>query len=532
MKRKVSLFLAAILALTAAGCGEKKQQAKKGFELAEVTTTDAYPQNSDQKLTYWVTLHTLVSQSYKSLNETPFAQALREQTGIDVEFVHPTQGQEMEQFNLMIAGGTMCDIVEYGWTQYPGGITKAVDDGIVYPLNDLIDKVSPNLKKYLAENEQINKELKTLDGDIMMYPLVRGDERLCTFQGFMVRDDLMKKAGITEDPETIDEFEELLRALKANGVRLPLSMQNGYLHTAMMGAFGIMNGFYVEDGKVKYGFMEEEKVKAYVQRLANWYKEGLLDPNFYDKDGKAMNADVTSGDVGVVFGSCGGNFGLWIPTLKETVPGAELRPIKYLSEKKGEKAKFGQYGNLYGGWGSAITTACENPELAARFLDYGYSEAGHNLYNFGIEGESYIIKDGIPTYTELVTDPSKNGGVSIGEGISKYARASYYGPFIHDYNYITQYYSLPQQKKALELWSDTDTAKYFMPNISLTAEETKKQTKIMKDVTTVQDEYITKYINGSYDASNMDAFFSELKDIGIEEAIEIEQAAYDRYLKN
>ncbi|UKI37225.1 MAG: hypothetical protein L6V93_03310 [Clostridiales bacterium] len=41
--------------------------------------------------------------------------------------------------------------------------------------------------------------------------------------------------------------------------------------------------------------------------------------------------------------------------------------------------------------------------MAAKWLDFGYSEAGHMLNNFGIEGTSYTMKDNYPTYTETVT---------------------------------------------------------------------------------------------------------------------------------
>ena len=39
---------------------------------------------------------------------------------------------------------------------------------------------------------------------------------------------------------------------------------------------------------------------------------------------------------------------------------------------------------------------CKNVELAARYLVYGFTEEGHNVYNFGVEGESYnwVDKDG------------------------------------------------------------------------------------------------------------------------------------------
>ena len=73
----------------------------------------------------------MVAGSYKSLNDTPFAQALCEQTGVAIEFIHAPQGEEHERLDLMIASDTMPDIVEYNWASgYIGGISQAIYDGL------------------------------------------------------------------------------------------------------------------------------------------------------------------------------------------------------------------------------------------------------------------------------------------------------------------------------------------------------------------------------------------------------------------
>lgn len=47
------------------------------------------------------------------------------QTGVTVEFQHPASGQEKEQFNLIVADGSLPDIMEWQWVkQYPGGPEK------------------------------------------------------------------------------------------------------------------------------------------------------------------------------------------------------------------------------------------------------------------------------------------------------------------------------------------------------------------------------------------------------------------------
>ena len=69
------------------------------------------------------------------------------------------------------------------------------------------------------------------------------------------------------------------------------------------------------------------------------------------------------------------------------------------------------------------------------------------LFNFGVEGVSYEMKDGYPTYTdEVMKNPD---GLSITQALSKYNLASYSGPFVQDRRYVEQYSALPQQKRPL-----------------------------------------------------------------------------------
>lgn len=57
-----------------------------------------------------------------------------------------------------------------------------------------------------------------------------------------------------------------------------------------------------------------------------------------------------------------------------------------------------------------------------KFLDYGYTDEGRIFFNFGIEGESYEMINGYPTYTEMIThDPN---GLSMQATLSHYCRAS------------------------------------------------------------------------------------------------------------
>ena len=102
---------------------------------------------------------------------------------------------------------------------------------------------------------------------------------------------------------------------------------------------------------------------------------------------------------------------------------------------------------------------------------------------------------------------------------------------MQDYNYITQYYQTQEQKDALEIWSNTDAAKYAYPSISMSADEQTEFTEIMSNINTYVDESLVKFINGQLSADDMGEYYSNLKKMNIERAIELKQNAYDRYMK-
>ena len=239
---------------------------------------------------------------------------------------------------------------------------------------------------------------------------------------------------------------------------------------------------------------------------------------------------VANGEAAAAFGSAGGDFGKWIPAAQAQDPNARFIPVKYPVLNKGETPKFGQKGFPVSGFGAAISGKSKNVELAARFLDYGYSEEGHMTYNFGKEGESYTMQDGVPTYTDIILDNDKNGGMGVGPAMGKYIRACYNGPFVQDVNYLTQFYTMPEQLEGVKTWAETETLTYKMPPAPLTEEENKEYTKIMSDIDTYRQEVMYKTLTGKSALSDLDAYFAEMKNRGIERAIELQQTAYDRYM--
>jgi putative aldouronate transport system substrate-binding protein len=537
MNKRSKRFLCAIIgaAVSAsifAGCTAKKSSTEVETGSNSTSAKDfKYPVDSKEKLTYWVQLNGVVSPSAKTLNETEWAKEMEKQTGIKVEYIHPAQGQEKEQFNLLVASGELPDIVEWGWSGFSGGPDRAIEDEVIIKLNDPIAKYAPNFTKYLKDNPDVAKEIKTDAGSNYYFPFIRGEEILTVFAGPLLRADWLKELNL-EVPTTIDEWEKVLRAFKEKkGVPAPLTMQySGDDHLGRFhpfsGAYGITLGYYLDNGKIKHGAISPE-YKEFLTLFNKWYKDGLLDKNYFTTDSKILGSNMLTGKSGAAIGFAGGSIGGWLKAAKD--PGYDLVAAPYPTLKKGDKPEFGQKDPKVKGMGAAISKASKNVELAVRLLDFGYSPAGEMINNFGTEGVSYKMENGYPKYTDVIMkNPDK---LSISQALGKYARSSYSGVFVQRKEYIEQFYELNQQKDALNTWSNTNMAKHMVPNITPSQAEADELSKIDNDIDTYISEMRTKFIMGTEPLSNYDKYLEQLKKMNIEKAIKIRQDALERYNK-
>ena len=481
---------------------------------------------SSDALTYWRELPAASSAIVTNLGDTPFAKKLQEETGTKIVYQHPPQGQSEEKFNLLIASKNLPDIIEYKWCNYPGGPGKAISDGKIIRLNEYIEQYAPELKKYFDEHEEVARLCTTDDGDIFGFPFVRGTDELCITEGLIVRKDWLEELNIAE-PETIDDWEQMLTAFKeAKQIDSPLDITvYPFMIGAFSGAYGTPTNYFVEDGKVKYG-PYEAAFKDFLKKMNEWYTKGLITPDIASIENNVITSDMLSGKTGAVLGALGGGMG----TLLAGKPDDkfDLVGVKYPVLNKGDLPKFHSHQLPCPGNFVAISTNCKNPEAAVKLLAYGYTEEGQMLYNFGIEGESYEIKEGYPTYTDKIT--KNEDGYNMANMLGQYCLSFDQGPFIQHKEYYEQYAGLPQQQDAWNKYAVGDGINRTVPYIFYSDEESTKLAKKQTAVDTYVKEQICKYIMGIESIDDFDKFTTELEKNGIKEILDAKQKAYDKYL--
>lgn len=525
----VAGILASAMLLSVAGCksgNDKQIEIETSLPKGEVS----YPikEAEGKKLTFWKTLTAGVAAIAESENDLQFSKWLKEDTGIEVEFIHPPAGQDSEKFNLMLASGELPDIVQYNLSNTSEGAEQLIEKRYFAELsNEFLNDYAPNFAKKLSEDPELAKSAKLNNGNYYGFAPWRTDDIMTVYSGPIVRKDWLDDLGLST-PETMDDWHEMLLRFKNDkGATAPLTLSSTASFAAGLfsGAYGVKLDYYTNNGKVTHGIMEPE-FKDFLTEMAKWYDEGLLDRDFASNSKEQTDTKMLTGKSGATYGLIGSGMGNLLSAASSEK--YALSAAKYPSLQKGEKSEMGAKDSKYYEPCYLISSTCADKALAARFLDYGYSEKGGMLYNFGREGESYTMVEDFPTFTDLIYNNAD--GLSTTQALNMYTHCAYMGPTAMDVRFFKQQYQHQEQKDAIDVWADTNAKDHMLTIYNAnTTEENSEMSKLITDLNTHIGENIVQFIMGVKPLSEFEQFVQELESMGMKKVIEIKQAAYDRY---
>ncbi|CAI6018281.1 extracellular solute-binding protein [Cohnella sp. JJ-181] len=521
------LTAAALLGCLMTGC-----RSDGSGEAARPDTSSGVDARYPGSVTYWVAMDQDAAVTLRDYGEMGLYKQLEKATGTRVKFQHPEAAEFEEQFSLMMATGELPDVVYTNWADnYPD---KAIQEGKILRLNEIIEEYAPNLSRLLKEKPHIKKAITSAEGNIYMFPAIADDPQIFVYHGLMVRKDWLDRLNL-KPPGTIGDWERMLIAFRdgdpnGNGERdeVPFFYRQTDMESSypFIGAYGITTGMYHEGGTVKYGPMQPA-FKSYLTLMNKWYEEGLIDRDYLTSDTKVRDGLMLGDRLGSMAGWAGSNMGAYMQLEKQENPAFRLIGVPFPTLRTGGKA-LSKPAPLISGQGSAISASARHPEQIAAWLDYGYGSEGSVLYNFGVEGESYTMVNGKPKYTDLILH--NPNGLSISQALAAYALQPSGGPFASDLEADRQWHADPEQAEAMTAWIQADHAKELPPSL-LQAQEQAKYAYIMTDLNTYKDEMVNKFIMGAESLDGFDSFTRKLVQLGIQEAVALYQTAYDRYLE-
>jgi len=499
-----------------------------------VTVESALP-IVDEIMTYtvWCT-YGLTGLPITNFSENHAWNELEARTNIDIEWTHSNNAAE--QFNLSLVSGDWYD--SYWQAPWNGSLDYYIEEEMVLDLTDLIAQYAPNYDSLRRVTNDSYKSTLT-DGGRSAGFFDSIQSLQTPYVGPLIRNDWLKKVG-KDLPQTYDELYEVLVAFRDEiGADIPLAITPAGIDDWLSAGMGTVYAswfneeFYQVNGEMKFGPITPE-FKAYVEMIAKWYAEDLLDPEFYSRG----LFDSISGETGEMCQEYIGAgramyFNIDMAKGMSSNPDFELVALPAITNTPGEQVPF-----VLGGGSvtymslnpSVIMTTCENPENLVKWFDYLYSDEGSLLLNYGIEGQSFEFnEDGEPRLTAMIYD---DADLSLNQMLSIWTGSGSGGPWNYDWTReTTTPKNSPAQLAARDVWLNSTSAEHnTVASLTISEENSDEYNSIMADVRTCVAENLPRFIIGEKNMTNeWDAFQATLQSMGIETAVAMQQEAYDSF---
>lgn len=508
-----------------------------------VAPNDQFPIVKDK-----ITLKVLMkgNPDVEDFNTNDFTKWLEEITNIHVEFSIADPSNWQQQLNLVLSGGDLPDII-MNLDVSPTQELLYGSQGVIVPLQDLIDNYAPNLQKIFQEQPDIREVITASDKNIYSLPRLNDCFHCSMNRKMYVYQPWLEKLNLPA-PETTDDFEKMLLAFKnddPNGNNkkdeIPLAGAIGALPSQV--SVFLMNSFIYDDsdkrllldnGKIDVAYNKPawKDGLTYLNRL---YAQGLIASQSFTQDRASLKKMAENPDIAIL-----GAAPAHSPSSLTVVEGPsnrwlEYQPIKPLKGPDGtrtavylpyDKVKSGQF---------MITKSNKYPEASMRWADAFYSLEVTISANIGVVGKDWDwAKTG---------DKGRDGGQSIYtviNPISGTQNRTWDGlglAFMSDPEFYNGRTVVNQPDKE-KMYYDVTKENYepfkqsvdkIVPPLFFTKEEAAELSELETNISTYFQTMTAKFINGDANIEKeWDSYLKTLDSMGLSRYIAIYQQAYDK----
>lgn len=420
-KRKwlLPLTLTVATAMVVSGCGGKDPAGDSS------TAGGSASPNADAKPTE-INIMSIYYQKEPPAADNAVIKELEKRTNTKLKFTWVTPNSFTDKANVTLASGDLPDLMlvtDIGGATY----RNMAKQGAFWELTEMI-KVYPNLMKF-PEITYLNNKI---DGKLYGVPRVRPTEGNAQP---LIRADWLEKVNM-KMPETPDDLYHVLRAFKASspdGQKDTIGM-SGYVNPNDMGQFGFIESTFTgANGKFKVlnGKLENVLFLPEMKQSLEWfqkvYKEGLIPQDFALLKHNQAKDLVYAGKAGI-FPDKPNQGTLNNKQVTEINPKAKPDFI-WMPFMSGPNGKFASKGNGHFG---VFVISKKVPEDKLKkllaFLDYGATDNGYELANYGIKDVHFTKQDNNYVLTDAAkNDPSFQFLQNIFSKYDKYSNVSTVG---------------------------------------------------------------------------------------------------------
>lgn len=314
MKRIVSLMLAMMMVTSLfAGCSSKDES----VDVKDSTTKVEEPKEDEAKEEKRYTISWTAYQKAPTDPDGEMLKYFEDMFNVDLDVWNLEHNKYAEMLNVRLAAGEVPDLFRI---RKPDELLGYVNQGVLAEIpEDTLQQYAPNILQVTEENAPGFMDFGKVDGKL--YGIASVNPTNIFRLPIVYRKDWMEAVGVDKNPETLEEFEDLMYKFTnedpdGNGIDDTYGLsQDGMI--AIFGAFGGVphKDYWIEqDGKAVYtGTMPE--MKEALALLNKWYEDGVLDPEFITGENTggywAISHSFVNGRIGM---TNRGNFYHWAQT--------------------------------------------------------------------------------------------------------------------------------------------------------------------------------------------------------------------------
>lgn len=432
-------------------------------------------------------------------------------------------------------------------------------DGLFVDLTEyLSEETTPNIMTMFEEEPDTKALATTMEGKIFGLPKFQG-KWPSTNTVMFINQEWLNNVGM-EVPTTYSELKEVLKAFKeqdANGNgdpndEIPMDFNAGsnnawfnsaYSMTNLIGSLGIQltnwgtDAYFAEDSEIKC-YAVDERYKLFMEYVADLYAEGLINPSAITNDYSAFQSlsrgnEAGEAVVGVVFGwEETDKFGNELYSQYVPVPALDYdidcEAGTYDTRWRDDYTGLNMSSNRV-----CISANCENVEAALAFVDRFY-DATHSVESlFGGVTDGCIEVTGDASYKVLdPLDPDTDPGTwkwtsTFADNGPMYIRRDCTIEMSQDMTYALEEREVYNDVIAKASESDT----YPQMFMKYSEEDQNTLAMLQANINSVIDNQWALWLTGEQDIeSTWDAYVESVYSMGLQEVLDIRQAAFDTYL--
>ena len=411
IKKLAALFVSAVSVLSLAGCGGSGHQAADVDPDTPVSEV-SFPLKEQGELSF---ITSAPATSTQDPNERMIFKRLEKQTNVHIDWTCFVADQFADKKNLALAqfGNLPDGLFNASMSDYD--LLRYAKQGIIIPLENLIDKYMPNLQAVFEKYPEYRTMCTAPDGHIYSFPWIEqlgeGKEAIQAIGDIpYINKKWLDCLGL-DIPTTVDELEQVLIAFRDNadkiqeecgveGDVIPMSfiINNGDQDPAIL-----INGFgegygdtadhfaVTDEGEVIYTAVQEG-YKEGIEWLHKLVEEDLVDPEAFTQEWSTYVAKGKNHRYGLCFTWDIANIDNYDDYVMLPALAGPDGLVNITRQNNSETSGF-ERGRC------VLTTSCRDTALAAAWIDQMYAPLQSVQNNWGTYGE-----EGKPNIFEMSTN--------------------------------------------------------------------------------------------------------------------------------